>query len=250
MRCRRFWIGDYNPKFVNHWVFNRILNRPDVNYCHSTFLDNPFISKIEREKILSYQPTEENKINGTVDAYMWNVYGLGLRCVSDHIVFRRWQECDSMPDDYELKVYGMDFGYMADPSTLIEIRVVGNNLYCKELLYKTGLLNKDIYDNIKDIIDYNTYIVADSAEPKSIVELRILGLPIIEATKGPDSIKYGVNKILQYNLFIEKNSLNLQNEIRNYQYMIDKQGNVLNIPVDKDNHLIDPLRYALTKFVR
>jgi phage terminase large subunit len=249
MRCRLLMIGDWNPKLTRHWVFD-LENQPDVYFTHTTYKNNKYLQPSIIREIESYEPTPENIASGTADAFRWKVYGLGIRACNEQSVFRNFELIDEMPTGFDLRVFGMDFGFTNDPSTLVEVIVSGKNLYLREHLYETGLLNADIYQKVKDIVGTDTYVVADSAEPKSIVELRLMGLPVIEATKGPDSVKYGVNKILQYKLHLCRKSVNLQNEFRNYRYQVDKEGNVLNIPVDKDNHLIDPVRYALTKFIR
>lgn len=247
-RCRVFWWGDFNPKYSQHWVYDSILQRQDVAYLHSTFKDNPFISEIERKKILSYEPTEYNISQGTDDDYMWRVYGLGERTSRDGLVFKKWTKFSVPPESYDLKIYGMDFGYSNDPTSVVECLINGNDLYITELLYETGLLNTDIADRLR-YLDVNNYIVADSADPKSIDDLRSMGLSVISAIKGADSIRYGIAKINSYNLFIHENSSNLINELYNYSYTTDKKtGNSLNIPIDKFNHAIDAIRYAVTLY--
>lgn len=249
MRCRKLIIADWNPKVTSHWVF-KWEGQPFTYFTHTTYRNNKYLQKSIIAEIESYEPTDANIKAGTADEFRWQVYGLGNRASNEQTVFKHFELFETPPANYDIRVFGMDFGFTNDPSTLVEIIVDGKNLYITEHLYETGLLNADIYQKVKDIVGLDTYVVADSAEPKSIVELRIMGLPVIEATTGPDSVKYGVNKILQFKVFLNKKSVNLQNEWRNYKYQVDKQGNVLNIPVDKDNHLIDPVRYALTKFVR
>jgi phage terminase large subunit len=246
-RCRVFWWGDFNPKATKHWVFDNIMNRNNVSYCHSTFNDNPFISKIELNKIKSYEPTHYNIEQGTADEYMWNVYGLGIRAVNELTIFKKWQIYNTIIDSYDLKIYGLDFGYVNDPCAIVELIINCKNLYVKELCYKTNMLNGEIAQFCK-ALDKDSYIVADSAEPKSIADIRAYDIPIIPCVKGHDSILNGINKILEFNLFVHTNSLNLQNELKNYQRMKDRNGEVLSTPVDCNNHCIDAIRYALTKF--
>jgi len=248
MRCRKFWWMDYNPKISRHYVYDAIAQRDDVAFLHTTWLNNPFISDTERNKILSYEPTEKNVTQGTADTYKWKVYGLGERADDEATIFKNWNTFDKPPDEYDFKVYGLDFGYTNDPTGVIEVIKHGNNLYMTELLYETGLTNQDIAKKLLPLIDKNTYIVADSAEPKSIKELQLAGLPVTPAVKGKDSIKHGIDRLNSYKLNLNKNSVNLLNEFRSYKWTKEKDGTIINVPVDKDNHLIDPARYAITKF--
>jgi phage terminase large subunit len=100
----------------------------------------------------------------------------------------------------------------------------------------------------KQLTEKNFYIVADSEDLKSISELRKWGLPVVEAKKGPDSVRFGVNKLLQYNLFLHVDSINLQNEVRNYVRTTDKEGNVIDVFVKKKDHIIDSIRYPIVTF--
>lgn len=248
MRCRLLFIADWNPKLTKHWIFKKE-GQPNTFFTHTTYKNNKYLQKAVITTIESYNPDiPENVINGTADEFRWKVYGLGLRAANEATVFKKWESFKDFPTGYDLRVFGLDFGFTNDPTTLIELVINKKDLYCKEHLYQTGLLNSDLYAKIKDIVGQDHYVVADTNEPKSIIELQQMGLPIIDAVKGPDSRRYGIAKILQYNLFIHENSLNLRDEILNCRYMTDKNGNVLNIPIDKKDHCIDPIRYALTKF--
>jgi len=248
-RCRVFWWGDYNPKAEKHWVYDRILKRSNVAYCHSTLIDNPYISAIEKQKLKSYEPTDFNILQGTADKFMWNVYGLGLRSASEETIFKEYEFFDNVPSAYDFKIYGLDFGYSNDETAVCEVIIDGHNLYITEILYEKGLTNPDIYERLKHL-DKNCYIVADSAEPKSITELRILGLNIIPAIKGAGSINYGISKIKNYRMFLNNNSPNLITEIQNYKWQKEKDGTILNVPIGGQDHLNDSIRYSLSKFQR
>jgi PBSX family phage terminase large subunit len=110
MRCRRFWWMDYNPKVTDHYVYNQVCNRDDVAFLKTTFLDNPFISKTEKDKILGYEDTPRNRANGTVDTYMWDVYGMGKRAARIGLIFPNITWIDRFPENVDHVVYGMDFG--------------------------------------------------------------------------------------------------------------------------------------------
>ena len=127
MRCKKFWWMDYNPSVTEHWIFNSIVPRPDVGFLHSTFEDNPFISVQEKNKILSYEPTEENEESGTSDKFMWDVYGLGKRGAMKGLIFGNVKYIDEFPDI--AFTYGLDFGFTADPTALVKFAQEERNIY-------------------------------------------------------------------------------------------------------------------------
>jgi phage terminase large subunit len=246
-RTSEFFILDYNPSALEHHIYEMEL-RDDVKLLKTTVLDNAFAPLEAKKKILSYEPTPKNIALGTADQYKWEVYGLGKRAVQDGLVFPNWETYSIEPDGYDLKIYGLDFGYTNDPTACVEVLVNGNNIFVKELIYETGLGNADIADRLKDL-DKNCYIVADSAEPKSIDELRMLGLSVTGSIKGADSIRNGIAKIKSKKIHLHVNSDNLIKEFKSYQYKKDRQSNkILNIPIEGKDHLIDALRYSLTLF--
>jgi phage terminase large subunit len=218
-----------------------------VAYLHSTFRDNPFISYTERKKILSYEPNEHNTAQGTADDYMWRVYGLGERTSRDGLVVKKWTKYSIDPDSYDLKVFGMDFGYANDPTACTQLIINKEKLYLRQIIYETGLLNTHIYARLQHV-DKNCYIACDN-ENKSVDDLRLMGLSVIEAVKGPDSVRFGIAKLNSYEIFVHEDSHDLMNELYNYCYTTDKKtGNSLNIPIDKFNHAIDSVRYGLTLY--
>jgi len=231
----------------------------------STFLDNPFLPAGQRQIILGYNPWHPedanlpederrdhptNHINGTADKYMWLVYGMGVRAQDEATIYKKWELYDEDPEDYDTAYYGLDFGFTNDPTAIVQILATGKRRYVKELLYLTGLTNPDIAEKLKAMgINWeDNYLICDSAEQKSIIELRKLDIAAIGAMKGPGSVRMGINKVREYKLFIHKKSLNLQNEISSYKFAKEKDGTLLNEPIDKNNHLMDALRYALTRF--
>ena len=146
----------------------------------------------------------------------------------------------------------MDFGFSVDPTTLIELFLADGCLYINELFYKKGLTNISINGNEQSIqyhlellkIPKQSLIVADSAEKKSILELRQLGYDVRPAIKGADSIIQGIDILHSYKKKITKNSVNTINEYRNYMKSVDKDRQYRNIPIDKYNHSIDSQRYV------
>ena len=139
----------------------------------------------------------------------------------------------------------MDFGYSNDPSTLIALYKYNDAYIFDEVIYQKKLLNSDISDLFKTH-SINGIVYADSAEPKSIAELRTYGHKVLPCTKGKDSIVYGINLINQNKIFVTGRSKNLIKELQSYTWMKDREGNTINKPIDSFNHCIDAARYAIT----
>jgi len=268
-RTDGFTILDYNPSSTKHYVY-KYPNNEDVKFFVTTVFDNPFAPPANIQQIRSYEPTEKNKLLGTADKFMWMVYGLGLRSDAETTIYTEWDyfdEDDNVVDiknNYDYRFIGLDFGYSQDPAAAVEVLISGRNLYVTPILYETGLLNSDLAKLLKPHLDSKTYVIADSAEPKSIAELNALQIPTIPCVKGPDSINSGINKVKEYKLFINKKGVPLINkrgeplrnklveELENYRRDKVKTGEfageILPKPLDRDNHFLDALRYAVTRF--
>lgn len=228
-------ILDYNPSDEFHFIYEKIKPRDDAEFFITTYKDNPFldietVNEIERLRF--------------VDDNYWKIYGLGQVGSSQALIFRI-NECNSIPAEAKFLSYGMDFGFTNDPTTLVAIYQQGDNIYLKELLYQTGLTNRDIDEKLKFHSVERKEIFADSAEPKSIEELYRMGWNVKPATKGQGSVNIGIDMMKRYQLHVTKDSVNMIKEFRNYKWQEDKNGNVLNTPVDMFNHTIDAIRYGL-----
>ncbi len=246
LRTRKQSIIDFNPS-ARFWAHDNLLPLEEVEWNVTTYKNNAFLDKGTRDKILSYEPTPENIARGTANKYRWLVYGLGQVGRLEGLVFPDFKVEQGFPDDYKWRVWGMDFGYTNDPTTLIEIRLHGGNLYAKEHIYETGLTNPDISSRLSQLgFPKDEKIIADSAEPKSIEELKRKGWRVEGAEKGKDSINQGIDAIKRYNVYIEASSKNLIEEFSSYTWDKDRDGNPTNKPIDSYNHLIDAFRYALT----
>lgn len=244
-RTTDFWILDYNPSSTIHWAYDVADKRDDVILFKSTVLDNPFVPTEVKRKILGYEPTERNKLLGTADEFMWKVYGQGERADAENKIFKNYEYFDIAPTEYDYKFYGLDFGYANDPNGAVETIIDGNNIYITEILYEKGLLNKEIAEVIKPIVQ-DELVFCDSAEPKSIADLRLnYDVMSVPAKKGAGTIIEGIKRIKSFKIHLNKKSVNLHNEFQNYSY-IEKAGKL--IPQDKNNHLIDALRYSLAHY--
>ena len=249
-RCSGFAILDYNPSEEEHWIYDRILKRPNTWYSHSTFRKNQFISPNAKAQILSYEPTEANYANGTADERKWKIYGLGQRASLEGVIFEygtHWEIIKEVPE-YAKKYhrYGLDFGYTNDPTAITDM-YWGNeskDVFIDEIVYKTGLLNPDIGRIIQQEGLARTKGWADRAEQKSIDEIHLMDCDIHPADKPPGSVNLGIDIMKRHKVYITERSLNFIKEWRNYTWRQDKNGKWLNEPVDKDNHGIDATRYV------
>jgi phage terminase large subunit len=233
------WL-DYNPSSL-FWVDRELLTQDDVDFITLTYLDNEALSDTIVKEIESAK--EKAKTSSYWENW-WQVYGLGQTGSLEGVCIPDWQEIN-LPTEARLLCYGMDWGYSNDPTSLIAMYKYNDAYIFDELIYQKGLLNSDISDLLKTNA-VKDIVYADSAEPKSIAELNSYGHNVLPVTKGRDSIVYGLNLINQNKVYVTSRSKNLINELQNYIWMVDKQGNKLNKPIDAYNHAIDAMRYAMT----
>ena len=227
-------IADYNPSEEFHWFYDHVLTRSDVDFFQTTYKDNPFLGDVIKEEIERLKGIDEN---------YWRVYGLGERGQSRSLVYQ-FQTCKEIPKEAKLVSYGLDFGYSSDPTSLVRTYLLEDNMYVDELLYRTGMTNQDIANEMKVLgLDRSNEIFADSAEPKSIEEIYRMGWNVKPTIKG--SINIGIDIIRRYKLHATESSFNLIKELRNYKYIEDKNGLLTNRPVDNFNHALDALRYSV-----
>ena len=233
------WI-DYNPT-NEFWAHKQVLIDDDAELEVLTYKDNEALSNTIVKEI---EKAKEKAKTSTYWDNWWKVYGLGQVGSLEGVCITDWREID-LPQEARLLCAGMDWGYSNDPSTLILLYKWNNAYIFDEVFYQKGLLNSEI-SNLLNSHDVKTIIYADSAEPKSIAELQSYGHQILPVSKGRDSIVYGINLINQNEVYVTSRSKNLINELRNYIWLTDKEGNKMNKPIDAYNHAIDAMRYALT----
>lgn len=229
---------DWNPD-AEYWYEKRgIASRPDTVEIHSTYLDNPFLGEVQIAEI------EANKN----DENWWRVYGLGLTGRTEGMVFKRWSICGEIPADARLLGRGLDFGFTNDPTAIVDVYQQDGKLWLQEVCYQRGLTN----DRIADILrGKEGWTIADSAEQKSIAEIRNYGIRNIEpAVKGKDSIRAGIDILQRYDLMVTEDSTNLIEELEQYKWKTDRiTGQSLNEPEDKNNHAIDAIRYVALRYL-
>lgn len=236
IRTKKFIYLDYNPT-NEFWVHTELLNTEIADFVILTYKDNEaldeaIVKEIERAK-------EKAKTSSYWENW-WNVYGLGQIGSLDGVIFNNWKTIDTIPDDARLLGYGVDFGYTNDPTAIVEIYKWNEHRIVNEICYNKGLSNSQIAKYI------NTKLpcYCDSAEPKSIAELRMYGVNAHAVTKGADSINFGIQIMQEESYLVSTKSLNLINELRKYAWDKDKKtGAKLNKPIDSWNHGIDSVRY-------
>ena len=239
----------FNPWNEHHWMKKRFFDNPDdetlaltTNYLCNEWLDAADIKVFEDMKRRNPR--------------RYAVAGLGGWGIVDGLVYENWKEEDFDIDEVRSRqdvtsCFGLDFGYTNDPSTLFcgLLDQKGKRLFVFDEMYEKGLSNKRIADNIKNMGYGKERITADSAEPKSIDELKSLGLRVKGAMKGKDSIKNGIQWIQDLEIIVHPRCVNFLTEISNYTWDTDKFGTKLNVPIDDFNHLMDAMRYALEKYI-
>jgi len=231
---------DFNPS-ETFWYNDQIQSREDVTTIHSTYKDNPYLNADQINEIERLQHT---------DKQYYQIYALGQFAGSFDRIYQ-YIPIDDIPTNVaKLVALGMDFGFTNDPTTLVEVWKDGRDgIYLNELIYEQGLTNGDIAALLGQYgVDKYIEIIADSAEPKSIEEIRRFGFNIKPAHKGPDSVNNGIDILKRHVIHVTKQSVNLIKELNNYKWFTDKNNNKLNKPVDMFNHALDAVRYvALNK---
>ena len=224
---------DWNP-VAEFWWHEIVSKRDDsetiiLNYKDNEGLPESIVKSIESHK--------DNK-------NWWTVYGLGQTGEIEGRIYTGWGIIDEIPESAKFKNFGLDFGYTNDPTAIVATYKLNDTIILDEICYRKGMLNGDIYQVMKD---KEGLIIADSASPKDIAELNLLGLTVQAAIKGRDSIKYGIGVVQSKKILVTKRSINLLKEYRNYLWEKDANDKNVNVPQDFDNHLLDALRYSLTK---
>lgn len=235
---------DFNPT-NQFWAHTEVLTEDDAELLVITYEDNEGLSEVIVNELLA------KKKKGETSEYWrnwWRVYGEGQIGRLEGVIFQNWKEIDFIPQGAELLGLGLDWGYSNDVTAAIAVYKYNGKLLLDEIIYQKGLSNKQIANMILAEFTKSTQVYADSAEPKSIDEVRSYGVNIQPTKKGPDSINYGISLLQEYDIEVTKRSYNLKMEFEKYIWKIDKEGNSINQPIDNWNHAIDATRYlALIK---
>ena len=239
IRTRKKVIIDFNPvrKF---WGETEFVGDRYVT-IHSTYKDNPYLTKEQVGAI------EKNKH----DANWWRVYGEGETGGVEGNVYPSYEVIDELPETFTGRCLGLDFGFVNDPTAIVDIRFEGWDLYIDLLCYETGLLNSAIADYLTGQGLNRVITVCDSAEQKSIVELQQRRIKAIPCVKGRGSISAGIAQVSQFKLHITKRSVKMLDELDNYKFIKDEATDTYtNEPIDAWNHSLDALRYGVDYLIR
>lgn len=238
----------FNPWSDRHWLKKRFFDEPSKNVLAMTtnYMCNEFLSEAD---LVLFEEMKKNPRR-------YRTAGLGEWGIVEGLVYENWEE--RVFDVHEISIrpsvrsaFGMDFGYVNDPSTLFcgLVDTVAREIYVFDEMYEKGMSNEDIKEKVSEMGYSKERIKADSAEPKSIAYLRKAGLTRIRAAKkGPDSIRAGISIIQDYKIIIHPRCVNFITEISNYTWDKDKFDNAINKPIDDFNHLMDAMRYAMEEF--
>jgi len=228
------WL-DWNPS-EEFWFYTEMLpNRDDIDFITLTYLDNDALDEITISEIESHK---NNKA-------WWQVYGLGQLGEIETRIYKGWNlTIEDIPHEARLERFGLDFGYSNDPTAIVAVYYYNGGYILDEIMYLKGLSNKNIADILKNQPN-KALVIADAAEPKSIDEIKLYGLSVLPAKKGSGSINQGIQYVQQAQISVTKRSVNLIKEYRNYVWITDKDGKIINEPTDINNHLMDAIRYAI-----
>jgi phage terminase large subunit len=236
IRTKKFIYLDYNPT-NEFWVHTELIEDSNSDFVILTYKDNEALDPAIVKEI------EKAKVKAETSSYWenwWKVYGLGQIGTLEGVIFNNWQTIDTIPNDARLLGYGLDFGYSNDPTAIVEVYKWNDKRIINEICYQKELSNTQIAKFIKT----QEYCYCDSAEPKSIAELKAFGVNALAVRKGADSINFGIQVMQDENYLITNSSINLINELRKYAWDKDKKtGATLNKPIDMFNHAIDAFRY-------
>lgn len=232
-RTREIVWMDWNPSEEFYFYTEMLPNRNDIDFITLTYKDNEALDPITVAEIESHK----NNLQ------WWTVYGLGQLGVIESRIYKTWQIVDEIPFEARLERFGVDFGYTNDPTAIMAVYYHNGGYIVDEVAYQFGLSNKAIADIIN--LQQKALVIADAAEPKSIDEIRLHQITILPAKKGAGSINQGIQYVQAQPVSITRRSINAIKEYRNYNWITDKDGKVINEPNDFNNHAMDAIRYAI-----
>ena len=225
-------IIDYNPSDLYSYIYD-LIEEEGTFFHKSTYKENPFLTQEIIKEIESLQDKDPN---------LWRVFGLGERGVATNSVFSVWDVVEDFPSEGRL-YRALDIGY-SDPMAMVEVRIIDDSVYLRELIYKTQMTTPDLIYTIQKMgIDPTDDLWVDSAAPQVIEELKRAGINAKPVKKH--TILHGIDMIKRHRVHIHKDSTNLLDEFQNYKWKTNKDGKIIDQPEDLYNHAIDACRYAL-----
>jgi phage terminase large subunit len=231
-------ILSFNPSFSpKHWIIKELSVRDDVQTFITTYKDNPYLPLEQVRFIEKYRETNPR---------YWQTYGLGQFAVNEKQIYD-FEVVDEFDfDTAEFVCFGLDIGYVSDPTALVAIWKSGDKIIVNEHIYQKGLITADILSILKENVDSRDIIIVDSSEPRLIDEIKKGGFPLARGVKkGKDSVNWGIDLVKKYRIVVPKANTNLIEELYSYEWVDDGNGGVTNTPVDANNHLLDAMRYGV-----
>lgn len=230
------WL-DWNPTY-EFWFYTNVLNnRDDIDFITLTYKDN---EGLPENIVKSIEMRKSNK-------QWWRVYGEGKLGEVEGRIYTGWKTLDEIPFEARLEGYGLDFGYTNDPTAIVAVYYYNGGYILDEKCYRKGMSNRDIADLLNSL-PYGL-VVADSAEPKSIDDIKSYGVAIVAAdksgTKSKPYLKTSIGHVQDQKISVTKGSINLIREYRRYLWKVDKDGRTLNEPDGGYDHALDAARYKL-----
>lgn len=239
VRTKEFIILDWNP-VSDFWYYDKVANRSDVELVVLTYKDN---EALDQRIIDAIEQRKDRK-------GWWQVYGLGQLGEVEGKIYSGWEIIDEVPHAARLERRGLDFGYTNDPSAVVDVYRYNGAYIWDEILYGRGYSNKRIADTILAQTHPGILTIADSAEPKSIDEMKGYGVNIIGAEKGKDSVLNTIQLVQDQKISVTKRSINIIKEYRNFLWQIDKDGKILNVPEHEFKHSMDAGGYAMASLIK
>ncbi len=240
-------IMAFNPILKTHWIYTEFFKRWEdgkssyenerLSILKTTYRDNMYLTEDDRRQL------EDES-----DPYYHNVYTLGNWGVLGHVIFKNWhtEDLSEQIKGFDNLRCGMDFGYSSDPNALLKAHIdkKRKKIYVYDEWYQAGMSDEELKRKSKAFFG-KEIVTCDNAEPKTIDYLAANGVNAVPAVKGADSINRGIRFLQGYEIIVDVRCQNFKNEIEQYHWQEDKYGNAMARPVDKNNHLIDALRYAV-----
>lgn len=238
VRTKEFVYADWNP-VAEFWFDSEIKDkRDDYEYIKVNYLGNESLPK---EIVASIEQRKNRK-------GWWQVFGLGELGEIEGKIYKNWEVIPTIPHQARLERYGVDFGYTNDPTAIVAVYYYNGGYILDEVTYQAGMDNREIANTLKNLDRALT--IADSAEPKSIDEIKLYGINIIGANKGADSIRYGIKTVQNQKISVTARSTNLLKEYRNYLWKADRNGQIMTgVPEEGFDHCLDAVRYAVISLV-
>jgi phage terminase large subunit len=239
-------ILSFNPIMKTHWLFKEFFKEfhdtdhkyktPELSILKTTYRDNKFLTDEDRQALIS----EKNE-------YYFNVYSEGKWGVLGHLIFTNWrvENLAGLKNAFGSYYNGLDVGFTNDPTALARCAKKEKTIYITHEMYEYGMLVDQIAERVKPIIQ-DEVLRVDPTSPRVIQELKGYGVNAIGARTGKGSVNHGIQYLQQHEIIIDRECQNAINELQVYQWDTNKDGQVMNVPVDRDNHFIDALRYSLS----